>query len=389
MFMKRFLRILVALALLGGAAAAWFQYSHPDHQDINQLVLYGNVDLRQVDLAINGSERIAELLVEEGDRIEPGQLLARLEPERFEYAVARAQALLETQRQIVARLVAGSRPEEIRKARADVEAAQADVRDREQTLRRIEELIPTKAATQQDLDNARAAADAARARTKARQATLDLAIAGPRKEDIAEAKAMLGRYQAELDQARHDLCDARLVAPSRAIIQDRVLEVGDMATPQKTVFTAALIDPIWVRAYVAEPDLGKIHEGMVATIETDSFPGKTYAGWIGFISPTAEFTPKPVETSELRTKLVYQVRVFAKNPQNELRLGMPATVRIDRNQPAPAKDKPGQEKPGREKPAEKKPARKKPGKEKPDKKEPATNKEKTAYRISISLLCVS
>ena len=387
--MKRFLRILVALALLGGAAAAWFQYSHPDHQDINQLVLYGNVDLRQVDLAINGSERIAELLVEEGDRIEPGQLLARLEPERFEYAVARAQALLETQRQIVARLVAGSRPEEIRKARADVEAAQADVRDREQTLRRIEELIPTKAATQQDLDNARAAADAARARTKARQATLDLAIAGPRKEDIAEAKAMLGRYQAELDQARHDLCDARLVAPSRAIIQDRVLEVGDMATPQKTVFTAALIDPIWVRAYVAEPDLGKIHEGMVATIETDSFPGKTYAGWIGFISPTAEFTPKPVETSELRTKLVYQVRVFAKNPQNELRLGMPATVRIDRNQPAPAKDKPGQEKPGREKPAEKKPARKKPGKEKPDKKEPATNKEKTAYRISISLLCVS
>ncbi len=339
--MKRFLGVMVCMGLLGGALFAWYQYSLRERSKTDELVLYGNVDLRQVELAFDGSERIAELLVEEGDRIVPGQLLARLDAKRYEYAVARAQALLESQRQVVARLEAGSRPEEIHKARADWEAAQADVRDRGQTLRRIEKLIPTKAATQQDLDDASAAAEAARARAKARQATFDLAVAGPRKEDIAAAKAMLGRYAAELNLAKHDLRNAQLFAPSPAIIQDRVLEVGDMATPQKTVFTAALIDPVWVRAYVAEPDLGKIHAGMVATIETDSFPTKKYEGRVGFISPTAEFTPKPVETSELRTKLVYQVRVFAKNPQNELRLGMPATVRIDLAQLAESKKESG------------------------------------------------
>jgi HlyD family secretion protein len=99
-----------------------------------------------------------------------------------------------------------------------------------------------------------------------------------------------------------------------------------MASPQKPVFTMALVDPIWIRAYVPEPQLGKLSHGMAAHVTTDSFPGKTYDGWVGFISPTAEFTPKPVETEEVRTRLVYEVRVFVPNPQGELRLGMPATV---------------------------------------------------------------
>jgi HlyD family secretion protein len=110
-----------------------------------------------------------------------------------------------------------------------------------------------------------------------------------------------------------------------------------MASPQKPVFTVALADPLWVRAYISEPDLGKIREGMKAAVTTDSFPAKQYEGWIGFISPTAEFTPKPVETTEIRTKLVYQVRVFVKNPNDELRLGMPATVRVQLDQPRSVK----------------------------------------------------
>ena len=109
-----------------------------------------------------------------------------------------------------------------------------------------------------------------------------------------------------------------------------------MASPVLPVFTLALDDPVWVRAYVDEPDLGKIQPGMKADVSTDSFPGKRYAGWIGFISPTAEFTPKPVETQDVRTKLVYEVRVFVHNPQGELRLGMPAVVTIPLPQPAPA-----------------------------------------------------
>jgi HlyD family secretion protein len=123
--------------------------------------------------------------------------------------------------------------------------------------------------------------------------------------------------------------DGHLYAPSDGIIQDRILEPGDMANSQSPIYTLALVNPVWARVYVSEQDLGKIHQGMRAQIYSDSYPDKSYSGWVGYISPTAEFTPKAVETVELRTSLVYQVRVFACNAQNELRLGMPITVSID------------------------------------------------------------
>jgi len=254
--------------------------------------------------------------------------------------VARADAQVKTQEQVVARPEAGTRPEEIRKAKADVAAGEAALDDAERTYKRISVLVPQKAASVQNLDDARAAVNSARARLNALNAVLDLAIAGPRKEDIAAAKALLQRYEAELALARRDLKNALLYAPTDGIVQNRILEVGNMASPQKPVYTVALIDPLWVRAYVSEPDLGKIREGMKAVVTTDSFPNKQYEGRIGFISPTAEFTPKPVETTQIRTKLVYQVRIFVKNPNDELRLGMPATVRVQLDQPRPIKDQP-------------------------------------------------
>jgi HlyD family secretion protein len=166
---------------------------------------------------------------------------------------------------------------------------------------------------------------------ESRQA-LELAVIGPRKEDIAAAEAQLRSYQASLDLARQRLTDTRLYAPAEGIIRDRILEPGDMTFPQTPVYTLALTRPMWVRAYVPEPSLGKIVPGMRADITTDSYPGKVYRGWIGFVSPTAEFTPKNVETPDLRTRLVYEVRAYICDPQDELRLGMPATVTISLDQ---------------------------------------------------------
>ena len=105
-----------------------------------------------------------------------------------------------------------------------------------------------------------------------------------------------------------------------------------MASTGAPVLTLALTNPLWVRAYISEPDLGRVREGMPAELHTDSLPGKTYKGWVGFISSTAEFTPKTVETTELRTKLVYRARIFACDPQQELRLGMPVTVTVNTQQ---------------------------------------------------------
>jgi membrane fusion protein YbhG len=299
----------------------------------NELVLYGNVDIRQVALAFNGNERIADMLVQEGDKVKKGQLLATLDTLRLSHEVAQAEAQVKAQGEVLAALVAGTRPEDIRKSRADVEAADAEKKNAEVVFQRKSMLAKRDLISKQERDDAKAAADYAQAQLKAARETLALAVAGPRREDIAAARETLKAYEASLSVARRNLEYASLYAPSDGVIQTRILEPGDMASPQTPAFTLALTDPVWVRAYIPEPDMGKIRPGMAAQVTTDSYPGKHYRAWIGFISPTAEFTPKSVETREVRTSLVYQVRVYVCNPDNELRMGMPAAVIIPLNQP--------------------------------------------------------
>jgi HlyD family secretion protein len=326
--------ILVAVVVVAFAAAVLLTFRFGQEEgDSGVLHLYGNVDVREVDLTFNNSEHIAELLVREGDRVTQGQLLARLHRERLQASVAAAQANVASQKAALARLQAGSRPEEIRQARADVNSAEARVADAEITFRRTETLAAEDAAAQQAVDDARSSLIAARAELKVAEEALALAVQGPRVEDIDEARARLEGQEAQLVLARAVLADADLYAPADGVIRNRLLEVGDMASPQKPVLSLALTSPVWVRAYIPEPALGKVAEGTPATVSTDSYPGKQYRGWIGYISPTAEFTPKNVETPDLRTRLVYQVRVYVCNPDNELRLGMPASVSIDISQP--------------------------------------------------------
>jgi len=323
-------RILTGIIIISAAAiiavSLWRLFLHRAPE--NEIVLHGNVDIRQVDLAFNANERIERVLVEEGDRVKAGQLLATLDRQRLEYQVLQADAQVRAQENVVAALEAGTRPEDIRKARADMAAAAAEARNAELTFNRLQQLEEKDLISKQQADDAKAAADSSLARLQAAKEALNLAVAGPRKEDIQAAKATMNALREALAVARRNLSYADLYAPSDGVIQSRILESGDMASPQKPVFTLALTDPLWVRAYVSETDLGKIHPGMAAEVLTDSFPGKRYPAWVGFISPSAQFTPKSVETREVRTSLVYQVRVFVKDPQNELRLGMPATVVI-------------------------------------------------------------
>ena len=330
---KKVIRLVVILILLAGVGAGLGYYFLQDQKEHkNELVLYGNVDIRQVELAFNASERVAEIMVQEGTPVKKGQLLAVLETVRLQHDVDRASSQVAAQRDEVAKLEAGTRVEEISRARAEVEAAKAQADDLERTYRRLRPLAEKNLIAPEQIDQARAKADAAQARLQAAVQELRLALAGPRKEDIAAARSKLKASEAELALTGQKLADASLYAPSDGIIQNRILEPGDMAFPQKAVFTLALIDPVWIRAYVPETNLGKLFPGMTVQVVTDSFPDKPYPAWIGYISPVAEFTPKTVETAELRTRLVYQVRVYVCNPRNELRLGMPATVIIPLNQ---------------------------------------------------------
>jgi len=328
--MRRLLLIVVLLILAVTAAGVTWWLQHRNRTP-TELALYGNIDLRQVQLSFNNSERITAVLVQEGDRVQQGQVVARLDTARLQPQVAQAEAMAAAQRQIYERLRNGSRPEEIAQARANVDLAKADAVNARQLYDRYRSLIGERAVSRQELDNAKAAMDVAEAKLVVSQKALDLVLAGPRQEEVAEGEARWRASEAQLAYLRQQLADAVLVAPLNAVVRTRLLEPGDMATPHKPVFTLAITDPKWVRAYVSEPDLGKVHPGMPAAVMVDSFPSKRFEGWVGFISPVAEFTPKTVQTDELRTSLVYEVRVFVKDPSDALRLGMPATVMLQLN----------------------------------------------------------
>jgi HlyD family secretion protein len=323
--------IILLLILILAAAGGCLRYQQQTSPRQDALTLYGNIDLRQVQLAFNESARIERMEAQAGDRVQAGQLLATLDGRRFHADLDAAEANLEARQAALKRLLAGSRPQEIERLRGVVAADQAELTAARRTYQRTERLTRQDMASRQSLDQARAAMDAARGKLQADRQSLDLAVAGPRQEDIAEARAAVAAARSQRHLAQIAVDDIKLQAPSAGVIRNRILESGDMASPSQPVFTLALTDPVWARVYVEEPDLGHVRMGMPATIHSDSFPGKSFKGWIGYISPTAEFTPKSVETSRVRSELVYQARVYACNPDGKLRLGMPVTVRVERD----------------------------------------------------------
>ncbi|MDD2738034.1 MAG: efflux RND transporter periplasmic adaptor subunit, partial [Methylomonas lenta] len=172
----------------------------------------------------------------------------------------------------------------------------------------------------------------AEANLKKAREDLALLLEGTRHEQKQQQLAEFEAQRADLALLRYRLSLATLKAPSAGIIRTRILEPGAVVTANSPVLTLALTDPLWCRVYVDESDLGKVRMGMSARITTDSYPGKSYRGWVGYISPVAEFTPKAVETPELRTNLVYQTHVYTCDPDQELRLGMPATVTLSQHE---------------------------------------------------------
>ena len=266
-----------------------------------------------------------------------GELIAEIDDTRYKAALDQAEGQMRNQQQVLARMPAGSRPEEIAQAKATMDALSLTYQNDELNYRRAATLAQTGAGSIRQRDDAKAAFDTARQQYEAARQAYILAVKGPRAEDIAAQRAAYEAAQGTVELDKRELADTRLYEPADGIVENRILEPGDMASPSTPVYTIALTNPLWVRAYVPETELGKVALGMRATITTDSFPGRKDRGWVGYLSPAAEFTPKTVESPELRTRLVYQLRVYVCNPGDELRLGMPATVTIDLLQPPPEK----------------------------------------------------
>ncbi len=275
--MRKKVVVLVLLCIVGiglGLALGFSLFS--PKEDTKVLVLYGNVDIREVDLGFRVFGKVQDVLFDEGDRVKEGDVLATLDPIPYE------QQLLESAASL---------------AYTEVAFANAE----KQFMRRSS-AIKSSAISEEDFQNAAA--------------------------QVEELKASVLQAKASLSSAKTSCEDTILKAPSNGTLLSRIREPGSILNAGQPVFTLALDSPIWVRAYVSEPDLGKIYPGMKAQIITDTASSPIYEGQIGFISPVAEFTPKNVETTDLRTELVYRIRVVVADPGPGLRQGMPVTVKL-------------------------------------------------------------
>lgn len=332
---KSHVAVLIGLVLLGSAVAYW--WLNRDKDDAQHIVLYGNVDIRQVSLAFETAGRIKNMTVQEGDRVKKGQVLAHLNTESLSIQAQQADAQLQVQQQTLNEQAAGNRPEEIAQAKAQVGSAKAQLENADKQYQRLAVLNNSslgQAVSKQEVDAAKSTMKTAEAALRESEANLQLLLKGVRKEDREAAKAQYDSTKASLDLIKYQIAQSELRSPVDGVVRARLQEVGDMTTSSKSVYTIALTDPKWVRVYASETELGQIKMGSTATILRDSQPDQPITGKIGYISSVAEFTPKTVQTEDIRTTLVYEVRIYVNDPNDQLKMGQPVTVHIDQSSKA-------------------------------------------------------
>lgn len=262
--------LLVLLALL--IASLYYR----NHQNDNELILFGNVDVRQVDLGFRVSGRVIKMPYQEGDIVEQGVLMGVLDKQPY--------------------------ADQVKQAYATLKATQTNWKNAEKVAARRKEVVEDGGVSREDYENTVASRDTLSANLREAQAALGVALT--------------------------NLNDTEVFAPNKGVILTRIREPGSVVKVSDPIYTLSLLDPVWIRAFVSERQLGEIYFGMQADIYTDAASGKVYQGHIGFISPVAEFTPKTVETIQLRSDLVYRLRIIADNPDEFLKQGMPVTVKL-------------------------------------------------------------
>lgn len=330
--------ILILLSLLILGMAMYLFIDREESKKDHEITVYGNVDIRQVDLGFRVGGRIKKLNFEEGDLVKTGDVMAILDDVPYLNDLHSAQAQLDQNAADLDKKKNGNRVEEIQQAESTVKEREGTHNNAIRIFNRQKELIKSKAASIQTYDNALQQMIESKARLESAKDFLHLMKAGFRPEDIQASQAAYNLAKANLDTAQTNLDDTKLIAPSDGIIFSRIREEGAIVGIGATVYNLSLHHPVWIRAYVSEHNLGRIKPGDKALIYTDTNPDKPFKGQIGFISPQAEFTPKNVETEELRPDLVYRIRILADDPKGNLRQGMPVTVKllIDPNKPAGA-----------------------------------------------------
>jgi HlyD family secretion protein len=327
--MRRVIPIVILLA--AAVAAGMYYYLHMKEKTapVNQLTLFGNIEAHESLVGFKVPGRIVELPVEEGQQVEQGALLARLDDADYKQRVRIDEATVRVRESNLALTLAGTRHQEVKAAQQTMIDAEADLEQKKLDNERAHQLYAKDEVSAQERDQAATALKRAEAIFKAAQQRYNEAVEGSRKEDIVIARANLNEANAGLGLSQVNLSYTILRAPSAGVVTVRQAELGEVVTPGSPVVTLSDLDHIWLRAYVDETDLGRIAWGQNVTITTDTYPGKQYHGRISFISSTAEFTPKSVQTYKERVTLVYRIKIDIDNFNHELKPGMPADARVD------------------------------------------------------------
>ena len=315
---KVLLPTIAAALLLAGALILRSHFFHPEEE----FKAWGNVDTREVALAFEASGRIARLGPEEGEAVQAGDEIGRLDTESLRISLRAEQSLKRE----------GYRKEDIEAQRRSVESLQAQLRSARRTSERQSKLLSQNVTTEQAAEDALYRAQALEKELAAARAQLKALEAGFRPQEVAAADAQVEAARARIDALRYQIEKASVLkAPVSGVIRTRSAEPGDMAAPTRTVYRLSIVDPKWVRCWVPEVRLGLLKEGSPALVRTDTTD--PVEGRVAHVSSTAEFTPKTVQTEDLRTVLVYEVKLIVPDPENRLRLGQPVTVEFPTRTP--------------------------------------------------------
>jgi HlyD family secretion protein len=321
--------VTIAVIALAVAAAVFLSARYFGKRgEENVLLLSGNMEVTETNTGFKPTGRIIDLLVVEGQSVRKGDLLARLDNAELASIVGQQRAALQEAGARLAELEAGSRPQEIEQARADVQSQEAELVRIKKDYERSEMLYQNGAIPSAQFDAAKSAFESRVAQLRRAAEQLSLAKEGPRKESIEAAAYQVRQARAQLRVAEEKLNDTLIYAPFSGVILRKNVELGETVAQGTPVYTIGDLANPWIKVYVKEDKLGLVKLGQKAQVTTDTYRGKVYNGWVSFISSEAEFTPKNVQTQEERVKLVFGVKVLVGNVNNELKPSMPADVRI-------------------------------------------------------------
>jgi len=320
--LKRPILITPLVLLLGGALAC------NRHASEQALKVSGNIEVVQTEASFRVAGRVAERLVDEGQVVQEGQVLARLEDQELQQQLAIRQADAATAQAVLRAARAGSRKEEVEASHQAVEQAQAELRRTRDDEKRYQGLHQKGIVSDRDYQSARESFLSAQAKVSQTQQQFEVVRKGPRPEELDQAKAKAVSAQKAFEMARTQAGYAVLLAPSSGVVLSKNVEPHEYVSPGTAVLTLGRLQQVWLRAYIEETDLGRVKVGQGARLRSDSYPGKVYQGRVSFIASEAEFTPKSVQTQKERVKLVYRIKIDVPNPAMELKPGMPADAEI-------------------------------------------------------------